>query len=508
MTEQDSEQSEHRLIVERRANLQALRSQGAPFPNDFRPSHKAAFLHEEFAGFDKVLLAAEPETVAVAGRIMLRRLMGKASFITLQDDSGQIQCYIRRDNLGDDAYQLFEKYFDIGDVVGICGHLMRTNTGELTVAVKQIRLLTKALRPLPDKHSGLANVEMKYRQRYLDLIMHGDARLRFRQRSKIIDSLRVFLSERGFLEVETPIMHPIAGGAAAQPFLTHHNALSQDMYLRVAPELYLKRLVVGGFERVFELNRNFRNEGLSRRHNPEFTMLEFYQAYADYHDLMALTEELLLNLVQDLFGSTHFVYQGKRVELVPDPEAEHPIPRMSLYQALVYYTKQDEGVLTSVEKLAGLLRDKEIDVQPSWGLGRLQMELFEAEVEVKLWQPVFITEYPIEISPLARRNTDNPEIADRFELFIAGHEVANGFSELNDPEDQAERFHLQAQAAAQGDSESMNFDADYITALEYGMPPTAGEGIGVDRLVMLLVDAASIRDVLLFPHLKTVSDSS
>lgn len=507
MTTQDNKQSEHRLIAERRASLQVFRDQGVAFTNDFRPSHEAALLHETFVQLNKAMLAAEPEPVAVAGRIMSRRLMGKASFITLQDHSGQIQCYIRRDHLGDETCQLFAKHFDIGDVIGVEGHLMRTNTGELTIAVEQLRLLAKALRPLPDKHSGLADVELKYRQRYLDLIMHGDTKLRFRQRSKIIDSLRAFFSERGFLEVETPIMHPIAGGATARPFLTHHHALSQDMYLRVAPELYLKRLVVGGFERVFELNRNFRNEGLSRRHNPEFTMLEFYQAYADYHDLMALTEELLLNLVQDLFGSSHFVYQGKRVELIPDPKAEHPIPRMSLYQALVYYTKQDEDVLTSVDKLAALLRANKVDVQPGWGLGKLQMELFEAEVEAKLWQPVFITEYPIEISPLARRNTDNPEIADRFELFIAGREVANGFSELNDPEDQADRFRLQAQAAAQGDDESMHFDADYITALEYGMPPTAGEGIGVDRLVMLLVDAASIRDVLLFPHLKTASDS-
>lgn len=496
MADDHNQQPEHRLIAQRRAKLESIRAQGNAFPNNFKPSHQAALLHKDFDAVSKSELEARAVQVAVAGRIITRRVMGKASFITLQDGSGQIQCYIRGDAVGEADYQTFEKLMDIGDLVGIQGQLMETKTGELTISTKVVRLLTKALRPLPDKHSGLADTEMKYRQRYLDLITNEQARKRFILRSKIIAALRDFFLARDFLEVETPIMHPIPGGATARPFVTHHNALDLDMYLRVAPELYLKRLVVGGFERVFELNRNFRNEGLSPRHNPEFTMLELYQAYANYQDLMVLTEQLIAELSETLLGTTRIPYQGQTIDLTP------PFPRLGLVQALVKYSGHDEADVSSAEQLTRILKEMGVETDTSWGLGKLQFELFEASVEAKLPGPVFITEHPAEISPLARRNDTHPELADRFELFIAGQEIANGFSELNDPEDQVERFHQQARARAGGDQEAMHFDVDYITALEHGMPPTAGEGIGVDRLVMLLVDAASIRDVLLFPHMR------
>lgn len=488
---------EPRLIAERRDSLTALRKQSRVFANDFRPSDYAVDLHRKFAGDDKRALAqALPET-AVAGRVMLRRVMGKAGFVTIQDRTGRIQCYIRSDRLAEEDWGLFLDRLDIGDLIAVSGHLMRTNTGELTVSVTKLGILAKAIRPLPDKHSGLVNTELRYRRRYLDLIMNPETRKRFEQRSKIVAGLRAFFLDRDFLEVETPIMHPLPGGAAARPFKTHHNSLDIELYLRVAPELYLKRLVVGGLERVFELNRNFRNEGISTRHNPEFTMLEFYQAYADYHDLMDVTEELLKTLAQDLFGEGKFSYQGQPIDFTV------PIPRMTLLESLIQYTDYDPAVFSSADQLRAVLQNQSVTTKPEWSLGKLQSELFDAEVEAQITTPVFITEQPIAVSPLARRNSENPEIADRFELFVMGFEIANGFSELNDPEDQAERFRSQVKDANEG--EAMSFDVDYITALEYGMPPTAGEGIGVDRLVMLLTDSPGIRDVLLFPQLKPVA---
>jgi Lysyl-tRNA synthetase (class II) len=486
-------QDENKLIAQRREKLKALRQQGIAFPNDFRRTDLAEELQKRHAEATKEQLeAGEPIQTKVAGRLIRMR----GPFMVLQDQSGQIQLYLNHKEYSEEQNAL-NKSLDLGDIVGVEGHLFRTGKGELTVWVKELRLLTKSLRPLPDKYHGLSDTEMRYRQRYVDLIVNEDTRRTFVTRSRIIDSIRSFMTRRGFMEVETPMMQVIPGGASARPFITHHNALDIDLYLRIAPELFLKRLVVGGFEKVFEINRNFRNEGLSTRHNPEFTMMEFYQAYADYHDLMDMTEELFRTIAQEVLGNTTVSYQGQQIDF------GKPFARLSVCEAIVRYVP---GValeqLQDMNELKALAQRFGLTVKEDWGKGRLQMELFELKVEHELQQPTFITQYPTEVSPLARRNDRNPEVTDRFELFIGGREIANGFSELNDAEDQAERFHAQVAAKEAGDDEAMHFDADYITALEYGMPPTAGEGIGIDRLVMLFTDSPSIRDVLLFPHMR------
>jgi lysyl-tRNA synthetase, class II len=482
-------------IAQRQAKLAELRRSGNPFPNDFRRNVVAGELHAEYGGKEPQALDAIPVRVKVAGRMMTRRIMGKASFCHLQDMSGQIQLYLQRDALGD-AYEAFKKW-DIGDLLGAEGVLFKTKTGELSVKVDAVRLLTKALRPLPEKFHGLVDQEARYRQRYLDLLMNDVTRRTFRLRTAIVNYLRQFLNDRGFLEVETPMMQMIPGGATARPFVTHHNALDMQLFLRIAPELYLKRLVVGGFEKVYEINRNFRNEGLSTRHNPEFTMLEFYQAYADYHDLMNLTEEMLRGLTQYALGGMTVSYQGEKYDFAA------PFQRLTLKQS-VYRFNPDmpAGALDSLERIREIAQRRGIEVRQSYGVGKIQYELFEKTVEARLKEPTFITAFPTEVSPLARRSDDDPLVTDRFELFVGGREIANGFSELNDAEDQAERFRLQAAQKDAGDEEAMHFDADYIRALEHGMPPTAGEGIGIDRLVMLLTDSPSIRDVLLFPHMR------
>ena len=488
--------SENEIIALRRAALDELRKGGNPFPNDFRRKDLVAELHGRFGEQTKAELEASADQTVVAGRIVLRRLMGKASFLTLQDVSGRIQLYVRQDDIGEDAYEAF-KAWDIGDIIGASGSMMKTNKGELTVNVADIRLLTKSLRPLPDKHRGLTDTETRYRRRYLDLMVNEESRDVFIKRSKIVDGIRRFFAGHAFMEVETPMMQSLPGGATAAPFTTHYNALNTDMYLRVAPELNLKRLVVGGFERVFEINRNFRNEGMSTKHSPEFTMLEFYWAYVDYHDLMDLTEELLRGLAVDILGSTKFTYDKVEIDF------SQPFPRMTMSEALVEFNSSISADQLQDYNSARTLADKVgIAVEDSWGYGRLIMELFEEMVEDRIEQPVFITAHPTEVSPLARRNDDNPEITDRFELFVMGKEIANGFSELNDAEDQAERFRQQVAAKEAGDDEAMHYDEDYITALEYGLPPTGGEGVGIDRLVMLFTDSASIRDVMLFPHMR------
>ncbi len=487
---------EHEQIAQRRAKLARLRARGNAFPVDFRRNVMAGELHAEYGHKDNAELEAEPRRVRVAGRMMRRRIMGKASFVHLQDMSGQIQLYIQRDAIGPEAYQDF-KDWDLGDIIGAEGVLFKTRTGELSVKVEELRLLTKALRPLPDKYHGLVDQELRYRQRYLDLIMNEVSRKTFRTRTAIIDYIRRFLIDRGFLEVETPMMQVLPGGAAARPFKTYHNALDIPLYLRIAPELYLKRLVVGGFEKVFEINRNFRNEGLSTRHNPEFTMLEFYEAFADYEDLMDLTEEMLRGLAQHIHGSTVIHYQGR------DYDFGRPFRRLTLKEAILACNPDIQAAqLEERSRIRELARALEIPVKETYGVGKLQLEIFEKTVEERLQDPTFITAYPTEVSPLARRNDEDPDITDRFELFIAGREIANGFTELNDAEDQAERLRRQLQEREAGDEEAMHFDADYIRALEHGMPPTAGEGIGIDRLVMLFTDSPSIRDVLLFPHLR------
>ena len=487
---------ENDIIRHRREKLAALRASGQAFPNDFRRNALAADLQARYGDVQKEELVAQNVEVAVAGRLMLRRVMGKASFFTLQDTSGRIQCYLRREEIGEAAYQAFNDLWDIGDVVGVVGTLFRTNKGELTVEGKVARMLAKSVRPLPEKFHGLHDQETRSRQRYLDLMMNEESRTLFRNRTAIIQRIREFFIARDFLEVETPMMHPIVGGATARPFVTHHNALDIDLYLRIAPELYLKRLVVGGFERVFEVNRNFRNEGLSPRHNPEFTMLEFYQAYADYHDLMDLTEELLREVAQSVVGSKVVNYQGEHIDF------GKPIERLTMANAIVRYTDLDERSVRDATALRAALTAMNLTPDKDATVGKLQAELFEARVEERLLHPVFITEHPAEISPLARRNDADPAVTDRFELYIAGREIANGFSELNDPDDQAERFRAQVELKNTGDDEAMDYDHDYVTALEYGLPPTAGEGIGIDRLVMLLTNATAIRDVLLFPHMR------
>jgi len=490
-------QDEQEQIQQRRQKLQALRAEGTAFPTDFRRNVVAGELLAEYGEKSKEELEANPVRVKVAGRMMTRRIMGKASFCHIQDMSGKIQLYITRDALPEGFYNEQFKKWDVGDIIGAEGVLFKTKVGELSIRVDAIRLLTKALRPLPEKFHGIADQEIKYRQRYLDLIMNEASRNTFRIRSQIVSYIRQFLMARDFLEVETPMMQVIPGGATARPFQTYHNALDMEMYLRIAPELYLKRLVVGGFERVFEINRNFRNEGLSTRHNPEFTMLEFYQAYAEYEDLMDLTEAMLRGIAEEIVGESMIEYQGEKYDF------GKPFERMTVVESILHFnpdlTLSDIDNRESAVKVAEKLN---IPVKESYGLGKVQIEIFEKTVEHRLMNPTFITAYPVEVSPLARRNDENPEVTDRFEFFIGGREIANGFTELNDAEDQAERFRKQVEEKDAGDNEAMHYDADYITALEHGMPPTAGEGIGIDRLVMLFTDAPSIRDVLLFPHLK------
>ncbi len=495
-TGQEAAEDEHALVQQRREKLAGLRENGNAFPNDFRRDALAAELHEDYDAESGESLDERDIRVRVAGRIMLRRIMGKASFATIQDMSGRIQLYIRKNNLPEGVYNAF-KHWDSGDIVGAAGRVFKTRTGELSVEVDELRLLTKSLRPLPDKHKGLADQETRYRRRYLDLVMNEESRRVFKVRSRMIDAIRGYLVSRGFLEVETPMMQVLPGGAAARPFVTHHNALDMELYLRIAPELYLKRLVVGGFEKVFEINRNFRNEGLSTRHNPEFTMLEFYEAYADYHDLMDLTENLLWSVAKDVLGTPELVYQGTAIDL------SQPFTRMTVAEAVRAHNPDLAGSdLADRATLEAAASRLGIEPDDAWGAGKLLLEIFEKTVEHRLLQPTFITGYPTEVSPLARMSDSDPDVTDRFELFIAGREIANGFSELNDPEDQAERFRRQVADKEAGDEEAMYYDEDYVTALEYGMPPTAGEGIGIDRLVMLFTDAASIRDVLLFPHMR------
>jgi lysyl-tRNA synthetase class 2 len=490
------QQDTNQIVEERRAKLRALREQGNAFPNDFRRSDLAAELHDAHGMKENVELEANPHRVAVAGRMLLKRVMGKASFATLQDMSGRIQLYVTRDAAGEAVYEAF-KHWDLGDILGAQGTLFRTKTGELSVKVDQVRLLAKSLRPLPEKFHGLTDQEQRYRQRYLDLITNPDAQRVFKARSRMIQVIREFFVTRGYLEVETPMMQPLPGGAAARPFITHHNALDMQLYLRIAPELYLKRLVVGGVEKVFEINRNFRNEGMSTRHNPEFTMLEFYEAYQDYEYLMQLTEALLREVALKVTGSTTLTFQGETIDF------GLPFDRLTMAQAIAKYHPQHAlADLERPEYLRTTLERHAVEVFPTDGLGLLQLKLFEQTTEAKLIQPTFIVAHPTDVSPLARRNDANPAVTDRFELFITGREMANGFSELNDPEDQAERFRQQAEAKAAGDEEAMFYDGDYVRALEYGMPPTAGEGIGIDRLAMLLTDSSSIRDVILFPHMR------
>ncbi|WP_374586239.1 lysine--tRNA ligase [Ideonella dechloratans] len=491
---------DNQLIAERREKLAELRATAkeagqAVFPNDFKPGHRAAALHHQHDGAEAEALEAQGVKVSVAGRMMLKRVMGKACFATLQDATGRIQLYITQDMVGAETLAAFKRW-DLGDILGCEGTLFKTKTGELSVKASSVRLLTKSLRPLPDKFHGMTDQEQKYRQRYVDLMMDEEAKKRFVARSKGVASIRNFMVEHGFLEVETPMLHPIPGGANAKPFVTHHNALDQEMFLRIAPELYLKRLVVGGFERVFEINRNFRNEGISVRHNPEFTMMEFYAAYWNHHDLMDFTEALLRHAARAATGSARLSYAEKEVHL------DEPFARLSVRDSLVKYAGLSEAEADSAQAVHAKLKELGEEPPKHWGLAQLQFGLFEAAVEEKLWQPTFIIDYPVEVSPLARASDANPAITERFELFITGREFGNGFSELNDAEDQAARFQAQVANKEAGDDEAMYYDADFIRALEYGMPPTGGCGIGIDRLMMLLTDSPSIRDVILFPALR------
>jgi len=486
---------DHEQIVVRRRKLAALRASGAnPFPNDFRPDHSASEVHARFGGLDEAGLAGAPE-VAVAGRVVAIRDFGKAAFLHLQDRGERLQVHARKDRLGDDGFAVCRS-LDMGDLIGVRGQPFRTRTGELTVASTALRLLTKAIRPLPEKWHGLTDVEARYRQRYVDLIVNPEARRIFALRSRTLAAIRRFLVDRGFLEVETPVMQPIAGGAAARPFVTHHNALDMDLYLRIAPELYLKRLVVGGFDRVFEIARVFRNEGLSTRHNPEFTMLEFYQAHATWEDLTALTEEMLVAVAREVTGGLTLTYGDATIDLTP------PWPRRSMAELVAEKTGLGTASLLEPEVIRPLAERTGGIERPSMTPGELLGVVFERLVEPELVQPAFVTHFPVELSPLARRNDADPRLVDRFELYIARHEIANAFSELNDPEDQRARFEGQLAAKAAGDEEAHAMDEDYLRALEHGLPPTAGEGIGIDRLIMLLAGATSIREVILFPHLR------
>ena len=504
MTEQQAipPQDENQIMAERRAKLAKLREAGQAFPNDFRRTHLACDLHSAHGAKTKEQLEGEkPGPFVIAGRMLLKRVMGKASFATLQDMSGRVQIYVNNDVTGAEVHEAF-KHWDLGDILGAEGTLFKTKTGELTLQATKLRLLSKSLRPLPEKFHGLTDMESRYRQRYVDLIVNPESRRNFEIRSRLVQAIREFFVARGYLEVETPMLQSIPGGAAAKPFKTHHNALDQDMFLRIAPELYLKRLTVGGLEKVFEINRNFRNEGISTRHNPEFTMLEFYEAYQDYNYLMDLTESLLRECAQKVLGKTLLTYQGQEIDLGAK------FDRLTMAEAIAKYNPGHTAAdLASPDYLRNALRRyPDTKVFPSDGLGLLQLKLFEATTEDKLVQPTFIVAHPTDVSPLARANDANPAVTDRFELFITGREMANGFSELNDPEDQAARFQEQARAKDAGDEEAMFYDADYVRALEYGLPPTAGEGIGIDRLAMLFTDSPSIRDVILFPQLKAAED--
>ena len=501
MTKEEAKTEENNQIQVRKEKLQAhtISNNGIAFANDFKPNAFAASLQEKYGRMEKAVLEAltDKPTIKIAGRIMLKRVMGKASFVTLQDMSGCIQVYIRKNNLAEFEYYRFNAHWDLGDIVGIEGTLFKTNTGEFSVYATNIKLLTKSLRPLPDKFHGLSDQETRYRQRYIDLMTNSESRKVFQTRAKIIQFIRRYFDKHSFMEVETPMMHVIPGGAAAKPFATHHNVLDMPLYLRISPELYLKRLVVGGFDRVYEINRNFRNEGLSTRHNPEFTMIEFYQAYADYKDLMNLTEDLLRKMSNEVLGSTDIHYQDQ------DYDLDKPFVRISMFNSILHFNPDiTKEQLSDFDHAVAIAKKLGIKIESHYGLGKVQTEIFEETVEHRLIQPTFITEYAAEVSPLARRNDDHSFITDRFEFFIGGREIANGFSELNDADDQAERFKEQVVAKDAGDDEAMFYDADYIRALEYGLAPTAGEGIGIDRLVMFFTNSASIRDVILFPHMR------
>ena len=492
---------ENSIISERRSKLEELRKSGIALPNQFKPENLSSELHKNFDTDDKETLEKKGIEVSVSGRMMLKRVMGKASFATIQDNNGRIQLYVTRDFINSDdnpeLYAQFKKW-DLGDIVGAKGKLFKTRTNELTIEVTEIVLLTKSIRPLPEKFHGLSDQETKYRQRYVDLIVNEDTKKTFLNRSKIISNMRTFMEEHEFLEVETPMLHPIPGGATARPFETHHNALDMDMYLRIAPELYLKRLVVGGFDRVFEINRNFRNEGLSVRHNPEFTMMEFYAAYTEYKWLMNFTEDCIRDVTKRILGTLKVKYQDKTIDF------EKSFERLTLVEAIMKYSSQfSEAQLNDIDFIKSHLSKNGENLPDSSGLGAYQLVLFELEAEAKLWDPTYIIDYPTEVSPLARASDTNNAITERFELFIAGREIANGFSELNDAEDQAKRFQMQVAAKDAGDEEAMYYDADFIRALEYGLPPTGGCGVGIDRLVMLLTDSPSIRDVILFPHMRS-----
>ena len=496
MTDGNTKQDENSLIAERRRKLDALREDGNAFPNDFRRNALAEELHQSYGNHEDEHLREENVRVSVSGRMMVKRVMGKASFIKLQDRTEQIQLRLERDRLPEGVYQSFKKW-DVGDIVGASGSLFKTKTGELTVMADEVRLLTKSLRPLPEKFHGLHDQETRYRRRYVDLIMNEESRTVFRRRSQIIAYIRAFLDSQDYLEVETPMMQTTPGGAIARPFKTHHNALDMEIFLRVAPELNLKRLTVGGFERVYEINRNFRNEGVSTQHNPEFTMLELYRAYADYEDLMVMIEALIKGMSESVLGHTTVAYQGETYKF------SKPFDRLTVEEVIMKFNPNfDQSKIRDRDYLVDFATGLGIKVEDNYGSGKLQIEIFEKTGEAELRQPTFVTQYPTEVSPLSRKNDDDPFVTDRFELFIGGREIANGFSELNDSEDQEERFKAQAANKAAGDDEALVYDADYIRALEYGLPPTAGLGLGIDRLVMLLTDSPSIRDVLLFPHMR------
>ena len=495
--DKDNLGGEKAILEERRKKLDLLRDKGSAYGNTFKPKNNSKELQDEYGKFNKVeLLEKDIKNISIAGRIILKRVMGKASFATIRDSFGDIQIYVTKNNVDDEVYEDF-KTWDLGDIVGVSGSLFRTKTDELTIDVWDLEMITKSLRPMPEKFKGLTDIEARYRQRYLDLMTNNDTKKVFIKRTKIIDSLRKKMNESGYLEVETPMMHPLAGGAVARPFVTQHNALGQDLYLRIAPELYLKRLLVGGFERVFEINRSFRNEGLSTKHNPEFTMMEWYQAYASMQDQMDLTKDIILNAAKAADCESKIEWGDIKVDL-------SNFKQSTLSDLVLEFNKElSKDDLSDKKKLQNILTSNKVKVEKSWGIGRILLEVFEATVESKLIDPTFVTEYPVEVSPLSRRNEENPDYADRFELFIGGKEFANGFCELNDPDDQATRFEEQVAAKDSGDKEAMDFDQDYITALEHGMPPAVGVGMGVDRLVMLLTNQSSIRDVLLFPQLKS-----